>query len=119
MKNVLQVELPFDNGGFTQTLERLIAYAAQAKSSGKRHRSHSPNLVGVNLDLPLLCELVPGAEYEWGGSENRDGDISLEQPESQPSTPNEFKLLADKGKLLQGFCMANCQRCSTLAEMPK
>lgn len=118
MKNVLQVELPFDDGGFTQSFDRLLALAKANRKAKTRRRSHSPDLTGVNLDLPLNYEMIFGPEYDWDETvdddpTNKEEVLDKKLPKQvqeadgrkgRPSvfekvlTPNVFAHLSDKGR---------------------
>lgn len=60
-----QGELPFDNGGFTQTIEALLAHALIRKSIRPR-RASKPCLKGIDLNQSLLpMDVVFGIEQAW------------------------------------------------------
>lgn len=89
-----QVELPFEQGGFTQSIEALLQiYALKRKSRGPR-RTAKPDLTGIDLNQSLLPDTVWGIEHAW----MPDEDQKKEELTTDPTTDGRYKDLPDRGR---------------------
>ncbi len=88
-----QVELPFEQGGYTQSLETLLAiFALKRKHRGPR-RTSKPNLDGIDLNQSLLPDTVWGIEHAW------QPDVTEEKVSTDTDlTQGCFKHLKNRGR---------------------
>lgn len=100
-KDKQQVELPFDQGGFTQSLEVLMAIYAQKRKdrqTSRPRRVSKPDLHGIDLDQPLLSnDIVWGIEHQWTPTAAPDKG-KLSESLSSDFTEGCFAHLANEGR---------------------
>jgi hypothetical protein len=78
---IVQDELPFEDGGYTQPRDFLLSLFIQAKQS-RQARRNKPDTSGINLSQPLLQGVIFDAAWELPVVSDPQGESTSEQAKS-------------------------------------